>query len=224
MKLKRFLQLQVTELIIHVCFVFSNFLQWFICFDTFFDLSLPGSEDFTHCRVQTIHYLCKDSHPWYSEKTTRLLILPQLGDHGKQPFQLCSHHFKKPWMQFNPCAADSPPFPPRAVVGRGPPGNEAVSRTNGRVLRPLGGLRLGEGGPGQCLSWAPAGVGEGARGASVGACVLGEALNSAQLGQAFGPKSADPSNCRKPSTCWEWSSVYCRTNRSKSQYQQYATT
>lgn len=61
-------------------------------------------------------------------------------------------------------------------LGGRPPGNEAFSWANGRVLRPLGGLRLGEGGPSQCLNWAPARIGEGAHGASVGACVLGEAL------------------------------------------------
>lgn len=60
--------------------------------------------------------------------------------------------------------------------GGGPPGNEAVCREDGRVLRPLGGLRVGEGGPSECLSGAPGGAGEGADRAAVGSCVLGEAL------------------------------------------------
>lgn len=61
-------------------------------------------------------------------------------------------------------------------LGRRSSGNDAVSRQDGRVLRPLGGLRLGERGPTECLSRASECSGEGADGVSVGTCVLGEVL------------------------------------------------
>lgn len=44
------------------------------------------------------------------------------------------------------------------------------------MLWSLGGLHPGEGGPSQCLSGAAAGAGQSADGASVGACILAEAL------------------------------------------------
>lgn len=69
----------------------------------------------------------------------------------------------------------SPPF---CQTGGRPAGDEEFCWENGWVLRPLGGLRPGEGGPSQRLSRAAAGAGEGADGASVGACVLAEALTS----------------------------------------------
>lgn len=62
------------------------------------------------------------------------------------------------------------------LPGGRPIRNEAVSRADGQVLRPLGGLRLGEGGPSQCLSRTSGLAGEGADRATVGACVLGEEL------------------------------------------------
>lgn len=137
-----------------------------------------GSKDAPNSRVQTVCHFCETPRVWRPKKTLRFVFLAQCRDHGEPQD---SNHPHADLQVSSACwcwlvELCEKWLTPSLISGRRSPGNEAISREDGRALRTLGGLRLGERGPTAFLSRASERSGEGADRAAVGACVLGETL------------------------------------------------